>query len=338
MGRKPIDIEKVKRAALEVFWEKGYDGASIRDIAKRAGCSVGLAYNYYETKDEMFDGALDIFFDYYKKDLEAFKKQTVRDPFRALTDLLFYVGRQSINFRNHNVKLHWTVRYALCERSLIVLEPYVKEVLSALEKWNTNIPLPIEYTAHLITYGVCGMMLRENVTGIETRRNNTIKSIRMFMGVQEGDDFVVPEFASAEDFSACVNLYIQNRKYYLGFDIESFENRAARGEIILMKEGKNGTVVGMLAISKESKTIESFVVEKDYYNKGVGVKLLVTALAEFSVGEEVSAKIAITQEEKAKLGFLFATGFKEISFENGIITLSRPVPEKAIDLLPNNSN
>lgn len=41
-------------AALQVFSEKGFAGARIEEIAKRAGVSKGTLYLYFETKEEMF--------------------------------------------------------------------------------------------------------------------------------------------------------------------------------------------------------------------------------------------------------------------------------------------
>jgi len=53
-------------AALQVFAEKGYHEASVSVIAKRAGISKGLMYNYFTSKEEvlktlvleMFDGVV----------------------------------------------------------------------------------------------------------------------------------------------------------------------------------------------------------------------------------------------------------------------------------------
>jgi AcrR family transcriptional regulator len=39
--------------ALRLFAERGYAGATMRDIAREAGCSVGLAYRYFARKEEM---------------------------------------------------------------------------------------------------------------------------------------------------------------------------------------------------------------------------------------------------------------------------------------------
>lgn len=43
----------IMEAALEVFAEKGFETASISLIAKQAGISKGLIYNYFESKEEL---------------------------------------------------------------------------------------------------------------------------------------------------------------------------------------------------------------------------------------------------------------------------------------------
>ena len=41
-------------AGWEIFTQKGYDAATIPEIAKRAGVAVGTIYNYYPNKRELF--------------------------------------------------------------------------------------------------------------------------------------------------------------------------------------------------------------------------------------------------------------------------------------------
>ncbi len=44
---------KIIKAAIQQFSFKGYHGTSISDIAKEAGISKGLAYNYFESKQAL---------------------------------------------------------------------------------------------------------------------------------------------------------------------------------------------------------------------------------------------------------------------------------------------
>ncbi|TCP59370.1 TetR family transcriptional regulator [Tumebacillus sp. BK434] len=61
MPRTPEENERIRRlakeniraAAIEVFIEKGYHAASIEDVAKRAGISKGLLYNYFRGKADL---------------------------------------------------------------------------------------------------------------------------------------------------------------------------------------------------------------------------------------------------------------------------------------------
>lgn len=46
-------------AALEMFAGKTYHNTSISDIAKAAGISKGLIYNYFETKEDILKGLID---------------------------------------------------------------------------------------------------------------------------------------------------------------------------------------------------------------------------------------------------------------------------------------
>lgn len=44
-------------AARETFSELGYEAASVRDIVRRTGLSVGAFYNYFRSKEEVFAAA-----------------------------------------------------------------------------------------------------------------------------------------------------------------------------------------------------------------------------------------------------------------------------------------
>jgi AcrR family transcriptional regulator len=45
--------EKIRAAAMELFMKQGYYATSISAIAKQAGISKGLLYNYYKGKEEL---------------------------------------------------------------------------------------------------------------------------------------------------------------------------------------------------------------------------------------------------------------------------------------------
>ena len=50
--------ETIEDAARELFIKQGFHATSMRDIAKGAGVSLGNLYNYYETKDAIFESII----------------------------------------------------------------------------------------------------------------------------------------------------------------------------------------------------------------------------------------------------------------------------------------
>jgi AcrR family transcriptional regulator len=62
-GRRPGRSgtrEAILTAARESFTASGYDQASIRDIARRAGVDPALVHHYFGTKQELFAEAIDL--------------------------------------------------------------------------------------------------------------------------------------------------------------------------------------------------------------------------------------------------------------------------------------
>jgi AcrR family transcriptional regulator len=58
-ARKDRISVRIRMAALQVFTEHGYRGASIDDIARRAGVLAGSIYHYYENKEDLFRAVLE---------------------------------------------------------------------------------------------------------------------------------------------------------------------------------------------------------------------------------------------------------------------------------------
>ncbi len=85
--------EQIKKAALELFSERGYRNTSVQDIVEKIGYSKGGFYNCYESKDELFKDILDDGMDYRFSELRRYKdamKDADRDSFlvEALLDKL----------------------------------------------------------------------------------------------------------------------------------------------------------------------------------------------------------------------------------------------------------
>jgi AcrR family transcriptional regulator len=58
-GRPGYDLESVLQAAVEVFNERGYDGASMEDLSRRLGIAKSAIYHHVAGKEELLRMALD---------------------------------------------------------------------------------------------------------------------------------------------------------------------------------------------------------------------------------------------------------------------------------------
>ena len=71
-------LQNILSAAKAEFLEKGFRGASLRNIVKTANVTTGAFYGYYKSKEELFDALVgeqaDYMMYYYKKAQEDFEK------------------------------------------------------------------------------------------------------------------------------------------------------------------------------------------------------------------------------------------------------------------------
>jgi TetR/AcrR family transcriptional regulator len=68
--------EGILRAALRAFAQKGFDGASTRDIAASAGVNHGLLRHYFGPKQKLWQAAVDLAF----ADMQASLDALLADP------------------------------------------------------------------------------------------------------------------------------------------------------------------------------------------------------------------------------------------------------------------
>jgi AcrR family transcriptional regulator len=78
MGRpRAFDMDQALDQALRVFWEKGYDGASVADLTEAIGINPPSLYAAFGNKEALFKKALDRY--------EAKRDQIMEEAFAAPT-------------------------------------------------------------------------------------------------------------------------------------------------------------------------------------------------------------------------------------------------------------
>jgi AcrR family transcriptional regulator len=89
--------------ALMEFNERGFNGASIRNIAKKSNTSVGNIYKYFDSKEDLFEALIGTV--YYKliDYINQFQKVELNDK----TDAIFYLLMEKIMeiFNENNIEL-----------------------------------------------------------------------------------------------------------------------------------------------------------------------------------------------------------------------------------------
>jgi len=81
---------RILNSALELFAKKGYSTTSISEIAKLAGVSKGLAYNYFESKEKLMEEVIHALFIEISNMFAAL--EVTKDPFekvQIMIDLTF---------------------------------------------------------------------------------------------------------------------------------------------------------------------------------------------------------------------------------------------------------
>src|SRR5690606_1349112 len=58
---REFDVEEALAAALHVFWEKGYEGASLTDLTEAMGITRPSLYAAFGNKEALFKRALDLY-------------------------------------------------------------------------------------------------------------------------------------------------------------------------------------------------------------------------------------------------------------------------------------
>jgi AcrR family transcriptional regulator len=118
-------------AAREIFVRDGFEGFSMRTLARSVGCSLGAIYLYFTSKEELFDILVEQSFLHLYESLGVLLKERGKDPVRQLKrGLRLYVewglkhpGEYQIAFavRNPAKKPYRTHRAFDAARALVKL-------------------------------------------------------------------------------------------------------------------------------------------------------------------------------------------------------------------------
>jgi len=153
---KQIDIIK---AAIRVFSEHGFDGAKMEYIAKEAGIGKGTVYEYFESKDRLFEEILKFSIEEFRVGLKECMEQGETIEERLQNCSRYYAGFYSSHMDIVQVfmqvsTLSKEIRGQLIAEHMAILKHYTEMVQAA--KLNGEIREDLD--EELATYCIVGSL------------------------------------------------------------------------------------------------------------------------------------------------------------------------------------
>ena len=164
---KTIERKKeIIKAAMQLFSEKGYAQTSMRDIARTMGVSLGLCYRYFDSKQILFNTAIDLYIEECCNSYLAILHDstiTIKDKIDALFTSIDdeHSNMQYYDFfhRVENEELHEQLSIKLCKYMYPHLLEAVKKAIAAKEIYIENPEALISF----IIYGQVGLLSKSNI-------------------------------------------------------------------------------------------------------------------------------------------------------------------------------
>lgn len=163
MSRTVKDPEERRRellaTAMRLFAQEGYDNVSVRAVARAAGVAPGLAYHYFDSKQNLFNAAIQ---EYSRQCAEAIC-QVLDDKDLSLDEKLSRALKAGADHRGFpyrdffhaagNGTLHDRLSLGMCE----VVQPHVRAALEADAAARGAAAEDADELASIMVYGCVGL-------------------------------------------------------------------------------------------------------------------------------------------------------------------------------------
>jgi AcrR family transcriptional regulator len=300
MPRKPVieggKRDEIARAAMKLFFTKGFDGTSVRSIMNLAGGEVGLFYYYFENKDAVFDAVLDLFFDHYQREFAQIVEHGRRNPCRLMEDFFEYMEIKTKEFRERYApQMHRTVRWAIREHTMEIIEPFLQQIVAIQSEYYGITPAVESNVAALfLTYGVGSSILHEETNNYINQRAEVKRGISLLMGMPlDEQELRIPYPAELSDIEGMQRLLKQNHEKSDEPDKQWTESDLAQritDREVWVFRYKN-EIPAFSIFSKKGSAIELLAVSPEYEEHKLREKLIETIAAQFSIGTELSVMV-----------------------------------------------
>lgn len=171
--------QEILDTAMKLFLIKGYNETTMADIAKEMNVVKGLCYRYFDSKQKLFEAAMD---EYVKKCSEIFiitiqdKSKPFKEKINILSSLMIETEKnakyKSFFHKKGNEEFHETLIIKMYK----YIYPYMKDEIERLCKTGEMKIKHPEILINFIIYGQIGLLTNTNYD-IETIVNELNKYI-----------------------------------------------------------------------------------------------------------------------------------------------------------------
>jgi AcrR family transcriptional regulator len=151
--------EAIVEAAIDCFYERGYDGTSVQDVVDRAGVTKGAFYHHFTKKDELLLHIHDRFMDQQMQALEAGLAEDL-PPREALTLLIEEIVVSAAEFQREYV-IFFEQRRSLSEEPFRQVrakrDEYERRVVQTIENGIARSDFREVPSAQVLAFGIIGM-------------------------------------------------------------------------------------------------------------------------------------------------------------------------------------
>jgi len=156
---KPDKQKQVFEAAVEEFSEKGYSQASMNTLAKNAGISKGSIFQYFTSKESLFDYVIGIATEQIKNHLKHIREEVASEDFFARMERFLMAGFGFIQKHPHLARIYFRMLQSgdapfssrriqkLNKKAQSFLLDLIKE---GVERGELRADLDIEKTAYIL--------------------------------------------------------------------------------------------------------------------------------------------------------------------------------------------
>lgn len=173
--------QEILNQAMILFTQKGYENTSMRDIARSLNISLGLCYRYFDSKQILFDEAIN---QYVQKCSDMFIyvfKNSHHDFIGKMEEIYQIMLKEDDVFSYHqffhqiqNKDLHNELTLRICQKII----PYITEELKNYCQIHHYQIKNINSLVYFLTYGQIGL-----IANTDMPQQETIQTIKHYVDI-----------------------------------------------------------------------------------------------------------------------------------------------------------